>query len=76
VTHARVELAVKTQFQETLVEHSTAFGYRGAEQTQVYVEGQNLGTATELIAMQDLASKIPAGCIRESLEQRLGKLVK
>ena len=73
MTHARVDLATTTDFQSALVENAAEFGYRGAELTQVYVGGQNLGTAAEVNVMQEsepptLASRIPADCIRESLE--------
>ena len=81
VTHARVDLALKAVFQQALVENAAEFGYLGTELTQVYIEGQNLGSAATVSAMQEtdpptLAAKMPAGCIRESMEQRLTKLVK
>ena len=76
-----MDLALKAVFQQALVENAAEFGYLGTELTQVYIEGQNLGSAATVSAMQEtdpptLAAKMPAGCIRESMEQRLTKLVK
>ena len=71
VTQARVDLAVKAEFQQAFVENAAQFGYKGVELTQVYIEGVNIGSAAEVSTLQEsdeLAAKIPAGCIKESLE--------
>ena len=33
VTHARVSLAERSDFQQALMEHASEFGYRGSEST-------------------------------------------
>ena len=78
VTHARVNLSERIDFGQTLVLNADTFNYRGPEHTQVYLNSANAGSAAELASLEvaDLAAKIPDGCIQESLEQRLGKLVK
>ena len=71
VTHAKVELSVKTEFMQALQENAALFGYREAELTQVYIEGVSIGSALEVNAMQEngeLAQRIPDGCIKESIQ--------
>ena len=80
MTHARVNLSERADFQQTLLDHAAEFDYKGAHLTQIYIAGTNIGSAAEACAMQEsqpptLANYIPAGYIKESQEQRLKKLV-
>jgi len=73
VTHARVDLAVSAEIRATLEQHSQEFGYRGLGSTQVYCAGVNQGSAAEVSLLNEsdpptMASVIPAGCLKETLE--------
>lgn len=83
VQYALVNLAERVDFAQTLAANAEDFGYpQGGDQaTQVYLNGQRAGSAGELIAefesdAASLTSRIPSECIKESLEQRLSKLVR
>ena len=62
VTYARVNLAERTDFQNTLVQMAEQLGYRGPQATQIFINGTIVGTATEACALHEsgeLGGRIP-----------------
>ena len=68
---------MRADFQQALQENKE-FAHPGLDSTTVYINSTLLGTAkavNELAEASTLVEKIPAGYIKESLEQRIKKLL-
>ena len=72
---------MNAQFREALESNAAEFGFQGFETTQVYFNGEFKGSADAVSQLNEgdspsLVEALPAGSVRETLQQRLAKLVK